>query len=462
VNSFLPGCHHRFPKRVLEDPMQSRFRISQTTGCLRDVILASSFVAVTVVAHEASGQVKTVTVEGREYRESIELAGASVHGFQKTEISAKLGGYVKSIGNVNDQEVDVGSLVRRGDVLAILDIPEMENQLVEKMAIVTQMESAVIQADAAIIEAESSVVQARAKLEQVRSRTAEQEATLRLSQTKLRRLSKLASSGTIGRENIDEATFEVDVAKARLASVKADIQAAKAHIQAAEATVRKAHADRQSAEAKVAVAVSVVDRHRTMMSYTVIKAPYDGVITKRTVDLGSYVQPAENNSAAMPVFQLTQISRVRIMVAVPNNTVGRVEAGQAVVFDSIGGLQGRAFQGTVTRTAGALDLKTRTMQIEVHLDNPAVDELSGQKVELKPGLFGTLTVIRRDWKGDSLLPVVPTSAVGRDRNGNYYVTVIEGGKPLRRMVVIAFNDGSSVGISSGLTVGEQVAKSALL
>ena len=460
MNSFLSGCHHRFLKRVLEDPMQSRFRISQTTGCLRNVILASSFFAVTVAAHEAFGQVKTVTVEGREYRETVELRGASVHGFQVTDISAKLGGFVKAIGSVNDQEVDIGSHVKKGDVLAVLNIPEMQNLLAEKFAIVTQIKSEVIQADAAIAEAESAVVQSKAKLEQVRARTDEKEAILKFSETKFRRLSGLARNGTIGQDNIDEAGFDVDVAKAGLAGVTADIQAANAHIQAAEATVQKAQADRQSAEAKVTVAESAVDHLRTMMSYTVMKAPYDGVITKRLVDLGSYVQPAENNSAAKAVFQLTQISKVRIIVAVPNNMVGRVELGQAVVFDSIGGLQGQAFRGTVTRKAGALDPKARTMQIEVHLDNPAVDAVGGKKVELKPGLYGTLTVIRKDWKGDDLLPVVPTTAVGKSRDGNYYVTVVEGGKPERRTIGIAFNDAASVGINSGLKVGDKVAKSA--
>lgn len=412
------------------------------------------------VAQQGFAQVKMVTVEGREYRETIDLQGATVHGFQVTEIRAKLGGFVKSIGRVNDQEVDIGSRVKKNDVLAVLDIPEMENLLAEKLAIVTQMKSAVLQADAAVLEAESAVAQSRAELEQVRARTAEKEAMLKLNETRYRRLSRLASAGTIGTENIDEAGFDVDVAKARLASVEADIQAATAHIHASEASVRKAEADRQSAEAKVTVAESTIDRLRTMMSYTVIKAPYDSVITKRMVDLGSYVLPAENNSAAMPVFQLTQISKVRIVVAVPNNKVGRIDVGQAVVFDSIGGLQGRAFHGRVTRTAGALDSKTRTMQIEVHLNNPAVDEISGRKVELKPGLYGTLTVIRRDWKGDNLLPVVPTTAVGKGADGNYYVLVSEGGRPTRRTVEIAFNDAASVGIRSGLTVGDKVAQSA--
>ena len=422
-------------------------------------MLAFVFVAGTAAAHQAYGQVKTVTVQGREHREVIELQGASVHGFQDTEIRAKLGGYVKSIGIVNKLEVDVGSRVKKDDVLAVLDIPEMQNELAEKTAMVAQTLSAVTQAEAAIAEADSVVLQSRAALDQVNSRTAEKQAMLKLNETKLRRLSGLAAAGTIGQDNLDEARFDVDVAKAALASVKADVQAAKANIQAAEASVRKAKADKTSAEATVTVARSTVDRLKTMMDYTVLRAPYDGVVTRRAVDLGSYVQPAENNSAAMPVFELTQVSKVRIMVAVPNNNVGKVQPGQAVIFDSIGGLEGQAFAGKVTRTAGILDPKTRTMQVEVHLENPAVDTISGKKVELKPGLYGTLTVIRKDWKGGSLLPVVPTTAVGKDSAGNYFVTVVEDGKPSTRRVVIAFNDAASVGISSGLKVGERVARS---
>lgn len=421
--------------------------------------MASAVLALTAAAHQALGQVDTVVVQGREYQETVELQGASVHGFQQTDISAKLGGFVKSIGQIDDLEVDVGSRVKQGDVLAVLDIPEMQNQLDQKMAIVAQAKSAIVQADAAVVEAESAVAQSQARLEQVHSRTAEKEAMLKLSETKLQRLTRLASGGSIGQDNIDEANFDREIARAGLAAIEADVRAAKAHIQAARASVEKAMADRQSAEAHVAVAQSAVALLKTMMNYTVIKAPYDGVITNRMVDLGSYVQPAENNSAANPVFQLTQVSKVRIMVAVPNNKVGRIQVGQSVVFGSIGGLQGRAFEGHVTRTAGALDPKTRTMQIEVHLDNPATDVVSGEKVELKPGLYGTLMVIRRDWKGDNLLPVVPTTAVGKGRDGNYYVTVMKGEKPVRRKVAIAFNDASTVGISSGLKVGEVVARS---
>lgn len=426
---------------------------------LRDTVLVAAFVAGVTATKQAFCQIETVTVQGRAFRESIDLQGATVRGFQVTEIRAKLGGYVKTIGTIEDQEVDVGSHVSKGSLLAVLDIPEMQNELAEKTALVAQAESAVIQAEAAIAEAESVVAQSRAALDQVRARTAEKEARLKLNQSKFRRLSKLAASGTIGKDNLDEAQYDVDVAQAVLQSVEADVRAATANITAAEAAVRKAHADKVSAQATVAVAQAAVDHVRTMMNYTVIKAPYDGVITKRLVDIGSFVQPAENNSAAMPLFQITQVSRVRIVVAVPNNSVGKIRTGQAIVFDSIGGLEGRAFSGTVTRSADALDPATRTMRIEIHMPNPAVDIVSGNKVELKPGLYGTLTVIRKDWKEDAPLPIVPTTAVGKDKDGNYFVVVVENGKPTRRVIQVAFNDASSAGVSAGLKVGEKVVRS---
>ncbi|MCH2211918.1 MAG: efflux RND transporter periplasmic adaptor subunit [Fuerstiella sp.] len=439
--------------------MNFRRKHSLTTGRLQDIVLAALFVTFTTAAHQAFAQPHLVTVEGQEYRETVKLQGATVHGFQVTDIRAKLGGFVKSIGSLNGQDVDIGSRVKQGEILAVLDIPEMKNLLVEKKAMVTQAKSEVAQADAAILEAEAAVIQSRAQLEQVRSQTAEKTAMLKLNEKKLNRLIGLASSGAIDQDAIDEATFEVAVAKARLNSVKADIRAANAKTQAVQATVRKTQADRKSADARVAVSESSVNRLKTMMNYTVITAPYDGVITRRMIDLGSYVKPAENNSAAMLVFQLTQVSRVRIVVAVPNNKIELIELGQTVLFDSIGGLQGTAFRGQVTRVAGALDAKTRTMPIEVHLDNPAVDDLSGKTVELKPGLYGSLTIIRRDWTGDSLLPVVPASAVARDPDGNNYVTLMKDGTPIRRNVKIAFNDAVTVGISSGLSIGDRVMKS---
>ena len=101
------------------------------------------------------------------------------------------------------------------------------------------------------------------------------------------------------------------------------------------------------------------------------------------------------------------------------------------------------------------------MQVEVHLENPAVD--TGQR---KEGGIKTGAVRHTDGHPQrletaiDLLPVVPTTAVGKDSAGNYFVNVVKNGETSPRSVVIAFNDAASVGISSGLKLGEKVAKSA--
>lgn len=401
----------------------------------------------------------TIKVTGREYRESLPLQGASVHGLQSTAISAKLGGFVKSIGKVDDLEIDVGSRVKKGTTLAELDIPEMKDELAEKQALVIQAKSAIVQAEAGGIEATAIVGQKEAALLQVEAKTDQKRAVLQLAEAKLNRLSLLAGRGSISKDKLDEARFDVAAAKASCNSIDADRAAAMADIKAAKAVIDRTKADKVSAEAKAKVAEAAVSRLKTLMGYTTINAPYDGIITKRMIDLGTYVQPAEKNSGAMPLFEITQVDRIRIIVGVPNNRISKVAKGQKVVFGSIGGLAGREFHGTVTRTAGALDPKTRTMQIEAHINNPVVDAISKEKFELKPGLFGTLTLIRKDWSGDDLIPVVPTTAVGKDKNGNRYVVVTGDGNPKRRRVEIGFDDGSSVGISSGLKVGETIVRS---
>lgn len=364
--------------------MKSNSIQQRSDGWFRDTVVALSFVTAVCIASSGFSQSNK--------RNVIKLPGASVHGFQVTQISAKLGGFVKSIGTADNLEIDVGSSVKKGTVLAELDIPEMQNELAEKLALVTQSKSAVTQADAAIIEAEATVTQRQAALEQVKAGIAAKKAMLNLNEATLNRLTRLADGGTIGKDNLDEAEFNVAVAQAALVSVDADIRAAQANIEAAKASVNRAQADKVSAQAKVKVAEAHLERLKVMMNYTVIKAPYDGIITRREIDLGSYVLPAEKNSAAMPMFELTQVSKVRVMVAVPNNSVAKIRVGQTVEFSSIGGLEGRIFKGTVTRTAGALDPKSRTMQIECHIDNPAIDSATKEEVELKPGLFGTLSV----------------------------------------------------------------------
>jgi hypothetical protein len=113
-------------------------------------------------------------VRGKPHVEEIELPGASVHGYETTELMAKLGGYVDQIMNsdgqpVNrddsdDKEIDIGSIVTEGTVLAELDIPEIAGEVKQKAALLTQANSAVSQAIAAIAQAKAEVERRNAEV----------------------------------------------------------------------------------------------------------------------------------------------------------------------------------------------------------------------------------------------------------------------------------------------------------
>ncbi len=407
-------------------------------------------------AASAVDEPSTAVVEGRAYEDTVDLPGASVRGYESTEIYAKLGGYITEIGKVDDDVIDLGTRVEEGALLAVLDVPEMMDEMTEKRASINQASSAVAQAEAAIAEAHAERLQREAELKQVEARREEKQAMVSLNKTKFQRVSTLANRGTIGQDSVDETKFAVEAAKAALASLDADVTAAQKQIEASTAKIKKAEADRDHALAHVELAKAILARSTTMMDYCKITAPFAGVVTERNIDHGTFVLPAERNSAAMPLFEVTRTDRVRVVVGVPNNKVAYVDPGMEARLHSIGGLPGRSFVGTVTRSAGALDEKSRTMRIEVELENPVTDERTGEQINLKPGLFGTLTIVRQKWREDSPIAVIPTNAIATDEHGVTYVVVKEGEQSERRDVVVAFNDAISVGISSGVEIGESV------
>ena len=412
-------------------------------------------------AKRDESQPSTARVEGIAYEDTVDLPGASVRGYESTELFAKLGGYIAKLAQVDGHDVDIGTRVDDGAELAVLAVPEMQDELAEKHAAVNQAQSEVAQAEAAIAEAVAQKLQREAELDQVEAQREEKQAMLQLNEKKFQRVSTLASSGTIGEEALDEIRFAVDAAQAALTSIDADVAAAEKQVGAADAKVNKTHADKAAAAARVEFANASLARIKTLMAYSTIRAPFAGVVTQRNVDTGAFVLPAEKNSAAMPLFEITRTDRVRVVVGVPNNKVAHVEPGMQARLHEVGGLPGRSFAGSVTRSAGALDEKTRTMRIEVEFENPVPDERTGEPVLLKPGMFGTLTIVRHEWDRDNPIPVVPTTAVATDGHGVSYVVVTEGSRRERRDVTVAFNDAISVGISAGLKIGETVAVSGL-
>jgi RND family efflux transporter MFP subunit len=406
-------------------------------------------------------------VLGKPHVEAIELPGASVHGYETTELMAKLGGYVVQIMNSDgnpvdktdsgDKEIDIGSYVKEGTVLAVLDIPEIAGEVKQKAALLIQSHSAVSQAIAAIAQANAEVARRNAEVAEADAMVEEKMSVKKFRETAYQRIDKLYRDGSIGEDNRDEAKLARDAAVAAVTSAEAGVTKAKSLVVVAQEMLKKADADRESAEAQVDVANANLEIAKAMDDYSTIRAPYNGMITKRLVDNGAFVRPATSNSGAMALFEITRTDKIRIEAAVPNVNTTRIQVGQGAVFHTIGGLPGVTITGQVDRVAVALDRETRMMRIHVDFTNPLKNRSTGKIIRLEPGMYGSIRIIIKTW---DKIPVIPTSALAEDATGQSFVMVVDAaGLCEKRAIDVAFNDAKEVGVSDGLEIGDTVVTS---
>jgi RND family efflux transporter MFP subunit len=270
---------------------------------------------------------------------------------------AKVAGYVRSI------KVDIGDRVQEGQLLATLEIPEMDDDLAKAAATIDQ-------SDAEIAAASDELKRAEATHE-----------LAHLSYTRIGEVVK-KEPGLVPQQELDEARSRDLVAEAQ-------VSATKSHLRTAEQRTRVARAEQS--------------RLQTLHKYTIISAPFDGVVTKRYANAGSMIQAGTaSQSQAMPVAQVSQNSLLRLILPVPESVVSRIHVGETldVKVSSLG----RVFPGRVARFAQKIQESTRTMDTEVDVSNPALT--------LIPGMYAEAT-LRVDGRSNVL--AVPIDAV--DRSG---------------------------------------------
>jgi RND family efflux transporter MFP subunit len=201
------------------------------------------------------------------------------------------------------------------------------------------------------------------------------EADQKLAQVTLKRQEELFAGKAATVQQLDEVR-----AKAQVASAAVEVGQAK--IAGAEADVRAAEANRAVAAAQERVAAAEVQRLQALLQYTKIVAPFEGVITRRWVNVGDLVQAA-TASRTTPLFNCQKIDVVRVYCDVPESSVAGVRTGVGAEV-KLYGPAGQTIHGTVTRIATALDPATRTMRAEIDLPNP--DET------LRPGMYAQVTL----------------------------------------------------------------------
>ncbi len=200
-----------------------------------------------------------------------------------------------------------------------------------------------------------------------------------------------------------------------------------------------------TADARLAMAQAGLAANETMMRYSKISAPFDGVVTMRYVDPGAFVPAAtaSSNPTAAAILTIMDYSTVRVRVPVPEIESSRIQVGQPVVVTT-DSLPGRTVRGTVTRHSGALDEATRSLLVEA--DVPNADGT------LRPGMY-VMVKIGVEKHADALL--VPAAALIREKAAGFLFTFADG-KATRVPVKYGFNDGTNAEILEGIAENARV------
>ena len=196
---------------------------------------------------------------------------------------------------------------------------------------------------------------------------------------------------------------------------------------------------------KLKVAKASLEHDQTLLGFSKIIAPFDGIVTARYVDPGAFIPAATSGSTAQTAAVVTvmDFNTVRVQVAVPEAEASLVRTGQPVKF-TVEGLPGKAFEGKVSRLAYALDDATKTMLVEADLPNP--------NRELRPGMYAMVKV-GVEKHPDALL--IPVEALVMEK-ANAFVFVAADGKAKKTPIKIGFNDGAKVEVLDGLAADAAV------
>ncbi len=290
---------------------------------------------------------------------------ASIEAYWSADLYAKTSGYVI------DVKYDLGDHVIKGKTMAVLQVPELEKNLAQAKAALEAKRQMLKAADAVIAQSRQALTVAQKQLESYK-------VDLDYQQVTLKRQQELSAGSAITPQQLDEARNKAELAKAGLDIGEAKVSSAQSDIQLAEA-------NRAVAAAQVDVADAAVNEVQTLLDYTQITAPFDGIITKRQVSIGDLVQTATGNRGA-PMFTLQQIETVRVFCDVPELKAAGISVGDRADV-KVYGLDGQVIAATVTRIATSLNPVTRTMRAEIDLKNPGE--------ALRPGMYAQVTLTVR-------------------------------------------------------------------
>ena len=358
--------------------------------------------------------VTTAAAIVRELPQYFEATG-SLTGDEQTDVSPSTSGKVVAVG------VDMGSHVKRGQMIVKLDDVDARLRVQQQQAQLDQMKASLRQAEEKVGIRPGQSFDLN-KIPEVNNA----KVALDLAEKNLRRSEKLIESGDISRSQYDQQKAQRD----QLREV----------YEGALSLGRQNYAAVMTARANVANAESQLNLARRNLSYALVYSPIDGFVSERTADLGEYVSPATK------VATVVRINPLRVRIDIPEQAIPAISVGQSVSVTT-SAWPDKNFSGRIARVSPNVTPSSRTLTVEAEVENG-----SGA---LKPGQFATIRILQSRAQPAVL---VPARAV-RTESGVSRVFVIKDGHAQERVVQLGQAEGDLVQIKNGIAADEQVATS---
>jgi RND family efflux transporter MFP subunit len=339
-----------------------------------------------------------VKVTRGDIADNLEIA-SEFQPFQEVDVFAKVSGYIQKLN------VDTGTHVKQGDVLAVLEIPELQQQLQQDQAGVRR--------------SEQDLARAREELNRAQS-------AYNVAHVTFTRLADVQKS----RPEL-VAQQEIDVAQGKDLEASANVSSEKAAI--------------SSAEQSLQVAKAALGKDQAMFDYARMTAPFDGVVTQIYAFKGALLPAGTaSNKSDSGLCRLAQNNLLRLVIPVPERAVPEIHDGQTVAVE-VSGIH-KTFNGKIVRFSDQIDTATRTMHTEIDVPNA--------KYELVPGMYASVKIPLHSASNVLTVPVQAIRAVGA---GKGLVLVVDANNKIEsRDVMLGMQSASQVEITSGLRENETV------
>jgi multidrug efflux pump subunit AcrA (membrane-fusion protein) len=342
-------------------------------------------------------------------------ASGSLAPNEQSDVAAETSGKVAAVG------VDMGSSVRRGQMIVKLDDADFRIRVQQAQAQLDQAKATLRQNEAKIGLRPGQKFNPENVPEVAGAREA-----LDLAEKNLRRYEKLVETGDISRAAYDQQKSQRD-------------QLAEAY-QALIHQAQQNYAAVANAQAAVDAAQTQVSLAKRNLGYTVVVSPMAGYVSDRPADIGEYVSPQQK------VATIVNLNPLRVRIDIPEQAISQIHVGESVSV-SVAAYPDRNFSGHVARVSPSVTTASRTLTVEADVENP--------KAELKPGQFATVRILLPQTEAAVLVPQRSLRTI----SGSTYVFVIKNGHAEQRLVQSGQTEGDLVELKSGVAADEVVATS---